>query len=86
MGYHVGDENRSFLRFRFYAAICLSQVVVTAPANLAAGQKLKIAKEIKNLLFSSECAGQIANRLYGQYSLFTDLTKRIQQILDTRIL
>jgi len=86
LGYHVGDENRSFLRFRFYAAICLSQVVVTAPANLAVGQKLNIAKEIKNLLFSSECAGQIANRLYGQYSQFTDLTKRIQQILDTRIL
>ena len=70
-------------RMRFSKALCLSQCIISAANNLSAEQKLKMFKEIKNLLFTPECVGQIANRLYGHYSLFESLTKRMLTILNT---
>jgi hypothetical protein len=86
LGYHVGSDNRSFQRFRLYTAICLSQCVISAGSNLSEEQKLKMCREIKNLLFTSECAGQIANRLYGNYSSFSTLTQRMKKILNARMI
>jgi Leucine-rich repeat (LRR) protein len=83
---YVREDNRSFQRFRLYAAICLSQCVISAENHLSKDQKLEMCKEIKNLLFTPECAGQIANRLYGDFSSFNTLTKRMQGILHTRMI
>jgi len=86
LGYHVDIDNRSFHRFRLYAAICLNQCVIFGSENLSADQKSGIQKEIRDLLLTAECSGQIANKLYGHYSLFGGLTERIKGILNTRMI
>ena len=89
LGYHVtqpADDNKCFIRFRLYAAICLSQCVISPENNLPEDKKLKMCQEIKQLLFTEECAGQIANKLYGRHSLFNTLNKRVQEILTAKMI
>ena len=89
LGYHVtqpADDNKCFIRFRLYAAICLSQCVISPENNLPEDKKLKMCQEIKQLLFTEECAGQIANKLYGGHSLFNTLNKRVQEILTAKMI
>jgi hypothetical protein len=90
-GYHQGNENKAFARFRllgsYYLAesICLSNDKNYALLNNDTIKAISI--EIKEAILTSECSGQIANKLYGIYSKdkLKEISTKITNILTAKL-
>jgi hypothetical protein len=67
LGYHVGNDNTSFTRFRLMAGYWLAKAITISDNNWDDDQKKAISQEIKQAILADECSGQISNKLYGVY-------------------
>ena len=79
-------ENRSFVRFRLYAAISLAQCISMAESNSFLALKLEpICSEPLKLIITSECSWQTFYRLYENCNDLKELNIKIKEFLETSL-